>query len=122
MKVIISSIRDKNLNLSYLISMGGMPSAHATLVCALATAIGLVHGLSSSIFAIAVILAAIVMYDAAGLRQEVSAQSAILNRMVNELFKGKPVDQHLKELIGHTKVELIAGAALGISLAWLFTR
>jgi len=122
LKVIISSIRDKRLNLFYLLSMGGMPSAHATLVCALATSVGLVHGVNSAIFAIAAILAAIVMYDAAGLRQEVSAQSAILNRMINELFRGKPAfEQNLRELIGHTKVEIIAGAALGILLAWIWT-
>ena len=122
LKVLISSIRDKRLNLSYLLSMGGMPSAHATLVCALATTMGIAHGLNSAVFAITVIFAAVVMYDAAGLRQEVSAQSAILNRMIGELFKGKPAfEQNLRELIGHTKVEVIAGAVLGILLAWLGT-
>ena len=122
LKAIIASVRDKRLNLSYLLSMGGMPSAHATLVCALAASVGLIHGMSSPVFAIAVILAAIVMYDAAGLRQEISIQAAILNRMINELFHGKPAfEQNLRELIGHTKVEVIAGAALGIFLAWLWT-
>ncbi len=122
LKAIIASIRDRRLNLSYLISMGGMPSAHATLVCALATSVGLVHGMNSPVFAVAAIFAAIVMYDAAGLRQEISAQAAILNRMINELFQGKPAfEQNLRELIGHTKVEVIAGAALGIFLAWLWT-
>ena len=122
LKAIIASIRDKRLNLSYLLSMGGMPSAHATLVCALATSVGLVHGMNSPVFAIAVILAAIVMYDAAGSRQEISIQAAIINRMINELFRGKPAfEQNLRELIGHTKVEVIAGAALGICLAWLWT-
>lgn len=122
LKAIIASIRDKRLNLSHLVSMGGMPSAHATLVCALATSIGLVHGMNSPVFAIAIIFAALVMYDAAGLRQEISAQAAILNRMINELFQGKPAfEQNLRELIGHTKVEVIAGAALGIFLAWLWT-
>ena len=102
--------------------MGGMPSAHATLVCALATTVGMLHGIDSSIFAFTVIMASIVMYDAAGLRQEISAQAAIINSMITELFKGKPAfEQHLRELIGHTKVEVLAGAALGIFLAWLWT-
>lgn len=102
--------------------MGGMPSAHATLVCALSTTVGLMHGIDSTIFAFTVILAAIVMYDAAGLRQEISAQAAIINSMIAELFTGKPAfEQHLRELIGHTKVEVLAGAALGISVAWLWT-
>ena len=102
--------------------MGGMPSAHAALVCALATTVARLHGLDSTVFAVSVILAAIVMYDAAGSRQEIGAQGAIINSMINELFQGKPAfEQHLRELIGHTKVEVIAGAALGILLAWLWT-
>ena len=122
LKVLISSIHDKRLNLSYLFSMGGMPSAHATLVCALATTAGLVHGVNSAAFALAIIFAAIVTHDAAGLRQEVSTQSVILNRMLNELSKGKPAfEQRLRELAGHTKVEVMAGAALGVFLAWLWT-
>ena len=122
LKTIISSIRDRHLNLSSLFSMGGMPSAHAALVCALATTVARLHGLDSTVFAVSVILAAIVMYDAAGSRQEIGAQGAIINSMINELFQGKPAfEQHLRELIGHTKVEVIAGAALGILLAWLWT-
>lgn len=102
--------------------MGGMPSAHATLVCALATSVALVQGVDSTVFAFSVILAAIVMYDAAGLRQEISEQGTIINIMITELFQGKPgFEQHLRELIGHTKVEVLAGAALGILLAWLWT-
>ncbi len=102
--------------------MGGMPSAHAALVCGLATAVGLVDGVNSTLFAFTVIFAAVVMYDAAGLRQEISSQAVILNQMIRELFTGRPAfEQHLRELIGHTKVEVIVGAALGIFLAWLLT-
>ncbi|MBI4188440.1 MAG: divergent PAP2 family protein [Chloroflexi bacterium] len=122
LKTIISSISERQINLSSLISMGGMPSAHATLVCALATSIALLHGIDSTVFALSVILAAIVMYDAAGLRQEISEQGTIINRMITELFLGKPAfEQHLRELIGHTKLEVLAGALLGIALAWLWT-
>ena len=120
LKVIVASVRDKRLNLSYLATMGGMPSSHATLVCALATTVAIVYGVSSAVFAIAAFLAMIVMYDAAGVRQTVSTQSTILNRILEELFKGNPdFQQRLRELIGHTKFEVVAGAGLGVLLAFL---
>lgn len=120
LKLAITLIRERRLNLTQLF-MGGMPSAHAALVCSLATVIALNHGIKSTLFAIAAFLALIVMYDAAGVRQAVSHQSTILNRMLDELFKGKPVfERRLRELIGHTKLEVIAGALLGILLGFLF--
>jgi len=120
LKVVISSIRERRLNLSYLTAMGGMPSSHTALVCALATAVALVHGVGSTVFGIAAFFALIVMYDAAGVRQTVSTQSTILNRILEELFKGHPAfQQRLRELIGHTKFEVAAGVGLGISIALL---
>src|SRR4030043_569213 len=100
--------------------MGGMPSAHATLVCALATTIAIVYGLGSALFAIAALFALVGMYDAAGVRQTGSTQSTMLNRILEELFKGNPAfQQRLRELIGHTKFEVAAGAMLGIVFAFL---
>jgi len=100
--------------------MGGMPSSHATLVCALAMTIAIVYGVGSPLFAIAAIFALVVMYDAAGVRQTVSTQSTMLNRILEELFKGNPdFQQRLRELIGHTKFEVAAGALLGIVFAFL---
>jgi acid phosphatase family membrane protein YuiD len=120
LKVIVGSVKDKRLNLSYLTTMGGMPSAHATLVCALATTIAIVYGLVSPLFAISALFALVVMYDAAGVRQTVSTQSTMLNRILEELFKGNPAfQQRLRELIGHTKFEVAAGAMLGIIFAFL---
>ena len=120
MKVIIESIKDRHLNFSYLITMGGMPSSHAALVCALATTIAIVYGVSSAVFAISAFFALVVMYDAAGVRQTVSTQSTMLNRIVAELFKGNPeFQQRIRELIGHTKFEVAAGAILGIVFAFL---
>jgi len=120
MKVIIESIKDRHLNFSYLITMGGMPSSHAALVCALATTIAIVYGVSSAVFAISAFFALVVMYDAAGVRQTVSTQSTMLNRIVGELFKGNPeFQQRVRELIGHTKFEVAAGAILGIVFAFL---
>jgi acid phosphatase family membrane protein YuiD len=123
LKVIVASVRDKRLKLSYLTTMGGMPSSHSTLVCALATTVALVNGIGSTLFAIAAFFALLVMYDAAGVRQTVSTQSTMINRILEELFKGHPAfQQRLKELIGHTKFEIAAGAALGIVFALLLAR
>jgi acid phosphatase family membrane protein YuiD len=120
LKVIIESIKARRISFSYMLTMGGMPSSHTALVCALATTIAIVYGLGSAVFAISAFLAIIVMYDAAGVRQTVSTQSTMLNRIVEELFKGNPEwQQRLKELIGHTKFEVAAGAILGIVLAFL---
>ena len=122
LKVIVALIRDRRLDFSYIISMGGMPSSHTTLVCALTTTIAVLYGLSSPLFAIAAIFAVIVMYDAAGVRKEVSNQSTLLNRMLDELFKGQPeFEERLKELIGHTKLEVLAGALLGIVFGLVLT-
>ena len=120
MKVIIESIKNRHLNFSYLITMGGMPSSHAALVCALATTVSVVYGVGSAVFAISAFFALVVMYDAAGVRQTVSTQSTMLNRIVDELFKGNPeFQQRIRELIGHTKFEVAAGAILGIVFAFL---
>jgi hypothetical protein len=123
LKVLVDSVQKKRLDLSQLVNMGGMPSAHSALVCALATSAAIIYGLNSGIFAITVIFAGIVMYDAIGVRQEVGTQSTIINRMLDELFKGSPTlfEQRLRELIGHTHLEVATGAALGILFAWLLT-
>ena len=122
LKILISSIRDKRLNFSQLITTGGMPSSHAALVCALATAAAIVHGVDSTVFAIAALFALVVMSDATGVRKTVGTQSTMLNRILDELFKGKPeFEQRVRELIGHTIFEVSAGAVLGILLAWWWT-
>ena len=119
LKVLIALVKDKRLDFTYLTSMGGMPSAHSALVCSLATTIGKLHGTTSPIFALATFLALIVMYDAQGVRQTVGIQSNILNRMLDELLKGQPAfEERLKELIGHSNLEVFVGAILGIGLAW----
>jgi acid phosphatase family membrane protein YuiD len=98
-----------------------MPSSHSALVTALATGIGMTTGLQSPIFALAVIFAAIVMYDAAGVRQAVSVQARILNRMLDEIFVEQRFNEkRLRELIGHTPVEVFVGSALGLAVALLF--
>ena len=118
-KVVIQLLRERRLDLHYLVSAGGMPSAHSTLVCALATVVGMTYGIDSGIFAISVILAAIVMYDSAGVRQMVDKQSAILNHLLTNFPKTqREFENFLQDLVGHTRFQVIVGAALGILLAW----
>ena len=121
-KVIINLIRKRHLDFAYMYSPGGMPSAHSALMTALATTIGLMYGFESPLFAIALVVAFIVMYDAAGVRRTVGHQSTVLNKMLDELFKGnKEFSQRLGEIIGHTKWEVFVGALLGIAFGIIFT-
>jgi uncharacterized protein len=121
-KVIINLIRKKRLDLSYMYSPGGMPSAHSALMTSLATTMGLMYGFDSPLFAISLAIAFIVMYDAAGVRRTVGHQSTVLNKMLDELFKGnKEFSQRLGEIIGHTKWEVFVGALLGIVFGLIFT-
>ncbi len=121
-KTIYELIRQRELRLSRLVSSGGMPSSHSALVTALATATGRVLGVSSAGFAITVVLASIVMYDAAGVRRAVSIQARILNQMIDEAFQGHPfAEKRLRELIGHTPIQVFVGGLLGIGIALLMT-
>lgn len=122
-KTLVALLQGKGMDLRYSVGSGGMPSAHSAMVTALATSVGMTHGFRSAVFGIAVILASIVMYDAAGLRQAVSQQSAVLNRIISELIRGQRVtglEANLRELIGHTPFQVIVGATLGIVVAWLW--
>jgi len=123
LKVLFSLGREKHLDLRYFVTSGGMPSAHSATVCALATAVAMTQGLNSVAFAITAILAVVVMYDSAGVRQSVSRQSIILDRIVKELRDKRPrdeVERDLREFIGHTPFQVIVGGVLGILVAWLW--
>lgn len=121
-KTLYECIRFRELKLSRLVSSGGMPSSHSALVTGLATSAGRVSGLSSPLFAVAVVLAAIVMYDAAGVRRAVSIQARILNQMIDDAFQGKPfAEKRLRELIGHTPVQVLVGALLGVGIGLIIS-
>ncbi len=121
-KTVFELIQQRKLILSRLVSSGGMPSSHTALVTGLATATGRVMGVGSATFAIAVVLASIVMYDAAGVRRAVSIQARILNQMIDEAFQGQPfAEKRLRELIGHTPIQVFVGALLGIAIGLLAT-
>lgn len=117
----IEVIQNRKLSVQVLVTTGGMPSSHSALVTALATGVGQTVGWSSSEFAVATVFAIIVMYDAAGVRQAAGKQARILNQMIDELFNEHPEfnQDRLKELLGHTPFEVIAGSALGITISWL---
>jgi uncharacterized protein len=123
-KLVTGYVREGHLDLGYFIRAGGMPSSHTALVTSLATSVGVTQGWGSAYFAIAVVFAAIVMYDAAGVRRSVSRQSVILNRILQELKEHRPQDiqADVRELIGHTPIQVFLGGVLGITFAllWLF--
>ncbi|MEH7463913.1 divergent PAP2 family protein [Bacillus thuringiensis] len=113
-KVIITLVKKREFDFAQFFASGGMPSSHSSTVTALAIAIGIEEGFSSSIFAIATIFAIIVMYDASGVRLAVSKQAKILN----DFFHGRQTEyKKLNELVGHTPYQVIVGALLGIVVA-----
>ena len=120
LKTIIHLFLTKQFVAERMIGSGGMPSSHSATVCALATATGMVYGGGSFEFAIAVILAIIVMHDAMGVRRETGIQAKVINEML-EVFTnmGKKMspDEKLKEFVGHTPLQVLAGAILGILIA-----
>jgi acid phosphatase family membrane protein YuiD len=116
-KVTLTSWRQRRLNLRVLAETGGMPSSHAAIVMGMTTAVGKYAGVSSAPFAIALIFSFVVMYDAAGLRRAAGRQAAILNRLVEDLVHMRGMqEQKLRELLGHTPVEVVVGALLGIGV------
>ena len=121
-KIFYELICQRKLLISRLVSSGGMPSSHSALVTSLATATARLEGVTSPLFAVTVVLASIVMYDAAGVRRAVSIQARILNQMIEEAFQGSPMaEKRLRELIGHTPVQVFVGALLGLGVGLLMT-
>ena len=120
-KVLVYLAQNRTFQLRALVETGGMPSAHSAFVTALATRVGLTDGWDSSEFAIATVFAVIVMYDATGVRQAVGKQARLLNQIIDELFQEDHQlnEDRLKELLGHTPVQVIVGSILGIFVAWI---
>ncbi len=122
LKIIFSLYKDKKLDLTRFVGSGGMPSSHTSFVMSLATSVGKINGWESPDFAISLVLAFIVMYDAAGVRRAAGNQAKILNLIINDLAQHKPLgEEKLKELLGHTPKEVLAGALLGIVIANILT-
>jgi hypothetical protein len=106
-------------NWGLLLSSGGMPSSHSALSIGAAVAIGLQEGFRSSLFALAWVFAMIVIYDAMGVRRQAGNHARVLNLMIDELLTGHPLaEKELKEVLGHTPREVLAGAILGVVFAY----
>lgn len=101
---------------------GGMPSSHSAMVVSLAMMVGITQGFATVDFAICTVLAAIVMYDAAGVRRETGAQATVINQILRDvLINGKPItDEELKELVGHTPLEVLGGAIVGVLMCFTY--
>ncbi len=125
LKTLIDLLITKEFTPERLVGSGGMPSSHSSTVCALATSAALWYGLGSSEFAISSIIAIIVMYDARGVRRETGNQAVVLNKIMDYFTNEHPEDlvfdeENLKELIGHTPLQVLAGALLGILISFIF--
>jgi acid phosphatase family membrane protein YuiD len=116
-KLVVYSIRDGQLRMSYLVTAGGIPSAHSAFVSALAVAIGMRNGFTSDLFAVAFVFSAIVIYDAFRLRGHVQRHAEILNERLLRPAGESPIS----EMVGHSVPEIVAGIAFGGGIAALVT-
>ncbi len=119
-KTIIYALINRKLDLRRLVGDGGMPSAHSSTVCCMATTAGIICGLDSPVFAVAVIFAFVTMRDALGVRRQAGKHAVVLNQLIdifdptNELLP----EQRLKEFVGHTPMQVLTGAVWGIGMAF----
>ena len=114
-------LRTRRWNLRRFVETGGMPSSHAASVAALSTSVGMLSGFGSLLFGVTLYFSLVVMYDAAGLRRAAGRQAMILNRLIAEHFKHPEREaQKLMELLGHTPLEVLVGALLGVATALLW--
>ena len=119
-KVTIGVIKEKKFDFRWFVGTGGMPSSHAAGASCLAAAIGFEYGFNSVSFALAASFAIVVMFDAQGVRRASGRQARILNKIMEDIYWQKRIhDNQLRELIGHTPIEVIAGFLLGVTIAFL---
>lgn len=120
-KVIWDLVTTKKFNFKRILGAGGMPSSHSAVVVSLATLIGRECGFNSPTFALAVIFAFVVMYDAAGVRRAAGKQAKLLNKLVETPgLSGIEVSEKLVEVLGHTPLQVIVGAIIGIIVGCIF--
>lgn len=119
LKFIFLLIKDKRVDFTRFVGSGGMPSSHTSLCTAMAVSVGRLEGWNSVVFAVACVFTAVVMYDAAGVRRAAGEQAKVLNELMYSHFDSDQISKRLKELLGHTPLEVFAGAILGITLGFL---
>ena len=114
-KVICDLVTTKKFNFKRIMGAGGMPSSHSAIVTSLATMIGKYEGVDTPIFALSLIMAFIVMYDACGVRRAAGKQAALLNKIIDTPgLTGVQVSERLVEVLGHTPVQVLVGALIGV--------
>ncbi len=121
LKTILDFILNKSFNAERLFGSGGMPSSHSSTVCSLAVSSGLCYGIQSFEFAVSFVLAMVVMYDAMGVRRETGKQAKLLNTILLEnplKLSGEVLQEKLKEYVGHTPLQVFAGAILGVGMTF----
>lgn len=119
-KIIIGLVQGRKFNFNWILRTGGMPSAHSAAVVALSLSAGKELGFSSPIFALAAIVALITMFDAQTWRRSIGVQAKILNRIMEDIQHKKKVEEdRLKELVGHTPIEVLAGTIIGITVYFM---
>ena len=125
LKTLIDFALNKSFNKERLVGSGGMPSSHSATVCGLTTAAVIKYGVGSFEFAISFVLSMIVMYDAIGVQRETGKQAKLLNSILMEnplKLSAEVLQERLKEYVGHTPLQVVAGAILGVLLAlWVGT-
>lgn len=120
-KIIIDIVENKTLDWRLITSSGGMPSSHTSFVTSLGFSVGFTQGFDTTLFAVCFVIAMVVMYDAAGVRRAAGKQAAVLNIIMDRMEShGLKIDVKLKELLGHTPVEVGAGALLGFIMSFTF--
>ena len=122
-KVALGVIRERRFNFKWFVGSGGMPSSHSAMVSALTTAIALYQGFDSGLFAAAFGFSMIIMFDAQGVRHQSGKQAEALNKILDDIYTQKGLQEEpLKELFGHTPMQVFAGAFLGVLIALLLYR
>jgi uncharacterized protein len=120
-KVVFGVVQERRFNFRWFIGTGGMPSSHAAGATALATTCGLYLGFNSAMFALATVFALVTMFDAQGVRRSTGQQAEILNKIMEDIYwRGKIESDRLKELIGHTPIQVLTGSIIGCLLAIFF--
>ena len=114
-KLIYDLVTTKKFNFKRILGAGGMPSSHSAVVVSLATLIGKYEGVNTAIFAVSLVFAAVVMYDACGVRRAAGRQAALLNKIIDTPgLTGVQVRERLVEALGHTPVQVFVGALIGL--------
>lgn len=124
LKMPIEYVRTRRWNWALLLRAGGMPSSHSSLVTALAHGVGLLVGYDSAMFALAVVVAMVVIYDATGIRRQSGLHAEVINNLVRDMLEGHPMrhEKQLREVLGHSPLEAIVGLFLGLVVAQIIVK